>query len=345
MEELVCLIAGRNLGDIVMQGDVFKRLALRGFARAYMVWTRPQAAFLFADMPDWRIVTSQFPIGTNKQFSVAAAFGFWRAARVIRGFRPSATLDLVGDFRERSIARLVGAKRHIHIGWAREHPINRLHRNPIGVGQPEMVVPADVHNVYAAYDLFVEHLAPALKHAPANQLPPEKPPKSQRVGLHPFASQECRLWPKSSWQELAHRLVSQGVEVIAFGAVPDGPALKELFTDDTVTLSIGSLASFGAQLATVDVLVGLDSLSVHMAQHVGVRSVMINGANNHQIWAPPNSRVLAKSGGCQTYPCYNKPRCRGTRGEYACIRSITVEEVLSATLAGQLHSTALATRL
>src|ERR1700733_8453730 len=71
-ERLACLIVAHNLGDAVIQSRFLALLAAAGYARNYLVWTRPQVAFLFEDVPDCRIVCSQFPIGTDKQFGVRA---------------------------------------------------------------------------------------------------------------------------------------------------------------------------------------------------------------------------------------------------------------------------------
>ena len=124
-QRLACLIVGRNLGDAAIQSCFLKALAARGYAREYLVWTRPQVAFLFRDIADCEVVCSQFPVGTTKQFGRLEVGRFLRAAWKIRCRRPSVTLDLIGDFRERFFARLAGSPQHLHIGWAAGHPFAR----------------------------------------------------------------------------------------------------------------------------------------------------------------------------------------------------------------------------
>jgi hypothetical protein len=66
-----------------------------------------------------------------------------------------------------------------------------------------------------------------------------------------------------------------------------------------------------------------------MARRQGIRSITINAGNPPELWAVPGpGSVLARSGGCARYPCYNVPVCEGTAQEYACVKSISVREVL-----------------
>jgi ADP-heptose:LPS heptosyltransferase len=91
----------------------------------------------------------------------------------------------------------------------------------------------------------------------------------------------------------------------------------------------GSLESFAKEVAGLDILVGLDSFAVHMAWRQGVRSVLINAGNPPELWSVPSGgRTLASSGGCPLYPCFNVPGCTGTEREYACVKSVTVRQVI-----------------
>ena len=111
-------------------------------------------------------------------------------------------------------------------------------------------------------------------------------------------------------------------------------ALQALFgpLGDGVALVTGDIPNFALAVAGLDALIGLDSFSVHMAQRQGVRSVTVNAGNPAALWAAPGGVTLAHSGGCPHYPCYNVPRCTGTEGEYACVRSVPTDEALAALL-------------
>lgn len=334
-EKVACLIVSRNLGDAVIQSGFLQSLVERRYAERYVVWTRPQMAFLFRDIPGCDVVCSQFPVGTRKEFGPREAIRFIRSARSIRRLAPTVSIDLIGDFRERIFARLAGSRRHVHIGWARGHPFSRIIRNPFGRGNPIITIPSHTINVYSAYQLIVDALAPAGDPASgagerasgAHSARTHAP----RVGLHPFASQECKLWPAENWRQLVGRLLDEGAEIWAFGAPSERQALVRLLGSSAARVRVvtDGIESFAKQLGSVDVLVGLDSFAVHLAWREGVRSVMINAGNPPEFWSVPGSgSVLASSGGCSHYPCFNAPRCKGLPGEYACVKAISVAQVL-----------------
>jgi heptosyltransferase-3 len=305
----------------------------RKFADRYIVWTRPQAAFLFRGIPSCEVICSQFPVGTRKQFGGAEVIRFLRAAWRIRRQRPEISIDLIGDFRERMFARLAGSHRHVHIGWDRDHPFSRIVRNPLGPGTPLVTIQAGALNVYAAYGSMLDALAPGdrILAGPGSAPADLHFGTPLRVGVHPFASQKSKLWPDENWRRLVRELIRQGARVRAFGSPSERHALIRILGDQAghVDIVTEDIESFARHIATLDVLIGLDSFAVHLAWRQGVYSVTINGANPPGFWSVPSrGAVLASSGGCSYYPCFNVPRCEGSSGEYACVRSISVEEVL-----------------
>jgi heptosyltransferase-3 len=343
---LACLIVARNLGDAVIQSGFLLALASRGYAKRYIAWVRPQVAFLFRDIPDCEVVCSQFPVGTAKRFAGTEIIRFVRAAWRIHRLHPDVSIDLIGDMRERMFARLIGAARHLHLGWADGHPFNRLIRNHLGRGRPLLTVPVETSNVYAAHRLMLDALAPArcASVGPVASPGPECGRTHLRVGVHPLASQACKLWPVENWRTLIGALLSSGAAVCVFGAPSERAVLLDIMSGlaDRVTMITEDIELFAQHLAQIDVLVGLDSFSVHLGWRLGVRSVMINAGNPPDLWnAPSLSRVLGGAGGCPHYPCYNVPRCVGSSREYACVKSTTPEAVLDAirSLAGEVFKT------
>ena len=330
-----CLIVAHNLGDAVIQSVFLQQLVARDYAKEYLVWTRPQVAFLFESIPHCDVICSQFPVGTSKQMDGWALLAFICAALRVRNKRPSVTIDLIGDIRDRLFARMVGTPRHLHIGWAVGHPFRQLIRNPFGDGAPFVRVPAEVRNVYAAHDVMLRKLAPQVQ--PTAQLSRSTSHAIEltspiRVGLHPFASQICKLWPSQNWQALTESLLASNAEVTAFGAPDDLIRLQDLFGQfkGRVRLVTDDLPHFSDHVSTLNVMVGLDSFSVHMAYRQGVRTVMISAGNPPDLWSPPLCTTIASSGGCTSYPCYNVPKCKGTDGEYACIKAVTPRQVFDA---------------
>lgn len=334
-ERLACLIASRNLGDIVIGSDVLGKLIAARYAERFIVWTRPQMAWLFEGFPNCEVICSSFPVGTRKEFGALQPLRFLAAAAQIRSLNPSVSLDLVGDFRERLFARLIGSQRHLHIGWDPTHPYTKLIRNHFGRGHPVVTVPARVSNVYAAYGLMVQALTQqepdAADYVKGRREMGSLPRGAYKVGLHPFASQACKLWPQQNWARLARDLLERGCEVIAFSAPGEQEALRGIFAelDGRVRLSTGNLAEFASRISGLDVLIGLDSFSVHMSHRQGIPSIMINAGTPPELWAVPSGQTLAASGGCPHYPCYNLAPCRGSLNENACVEAVSPAQVLA----------------
>lgn len=329
MENLACLIVARNLGDAVIQSEFLRKLARSGYAREYVVWTRPQVAFLFEGVPNCEVICSQFPVGTTKDFGRKNAWKFLQAAWRVRQLRPSVSLDLIGDFRERFFARLVGAPRHVHIGWGSGHPFSRIIRNPFGRGRPAIEIPATCPNVYQSYGMFLSSLTGGKENSLLSNVKPA-PEGKLRIGLHPFASKRCRMWPEENWLAVASQLLSDGHEITLFGAGSERATLERMFGPvlSQVTIYTKSLVQFTQKFAELDLFVGLDSFGVHMGQRQGVKSILINAGSDPGMWPPPNAALLAHSGGCEFYPCNNVTKCDGTEAEFICIRSVKPDEVI-----------------
>ena len=335
-ERLACLIAGRNLGDIVILSGTLRDLVAAGYAERYLVWTRPQMAGVFRGIRGCEVICSAFPVGTRKEFGASALLKWASVIARIRAMRPSVSIDFVGDFRERLFGRLTGSERHLHIGWDRHHPHNHLIRNPFGPGHPLVTVPADVPNVYDAHRLMVRSLTGK---DPASARDPGRPGSGSassgapyRVGLHPFASQACKRWPGERWAGLASALLDSGCAVVAFSAPGEREALEAMFAglEGRVAMASGSMDQFADAVASLDLMIGLDSFSVHLAHRLGVPSITINAGTPAELWAVPSGRTLAASGGCAHYPCYNVAPCRGTAYENACVNAVGEAEVLAA---------------
>lgn len=336
-ERIACLIAGRNLGDIVIANGLLRYLVEHNYAEHYLVWTRPHMAFMFQELPNCEVVCSPFPIGTRKEFDFPGILAWLRAAKYIRSRRPSVSLDFVGDLRERIFARTIGSGRHIHIGWAQYHPFHNLIRNPLGQGTPLVTVPKTVPNVYEACELMLRELvdnrgpwgSPWASKADDKTF---RELKSYHIGLHPFASQASKLWPRERWLSLARQLLANGCILTAFSAPGERNHLEEIFSElsSSMIMISGTIQEFFNAVSRLDLLIGLDSFSVHLAQRAGVRSIMINAGSPPELWRVPSGVTLAASGGCKRYPCYNVAPCLGTNYENVCINAIAVSDVLAA---------------
>jgi len=339
-EPLACLIASRNMGDIVMWTGLLRELVAAGYARSYVVWTRPKMACMFEGIADCEIVCSSFPVGTGNRFGPRELAGLLKAAAQIRARRPSVVLDFVGDFRERAFARLIGG-RHLQIGWAAGHGHSRVIRNPLGPGRPFVTVPVEVPNIYDGYRLMLDALIPLeRRQSGAAAAGVRRRGPIRRIGLHPFASRPSKLWPEECWRELAQALLARGFDLCAFASPEERPACERMFSGltDRLVVHHTDVRKYSLEVSQLDLLIGLESLSMHMAHLWGVPSITINAGSPAELYAVPTGQTLADTGGCPHYPCFNVAPCRGTSSENACVKAISPQRVLAALEALQRRS-------
>jgi heptosyltransferase-3 len=336
------LITARNLGDAVI-AVTFLRRAMRDMPRVeWAVWCRPEASFLFVGLPnivDVRL--SHFPMGTSKQFTLKAVYDLGRNLLQMRRLRCGFSVDLTGDVREVTLGRLLSRGNHFSPGWPAGHPFLKMHYLPRGPLKGRLLeIPIGVINVYQVYAMFSEGLAKTIDgRINPKVATPSDPPRGgsickraglPRVGLHPFASQICKLWGSDRWRELMRELIDKNYEVFAFGSPPERSKLLSLtagILDPSAVITV-AVQDFFAKVRELDLLIGLDSFSIHAAYVNGVPAVMINGSNHPELFCPPGVTRLAVAADCGFQPCLNVPRCSGRLGEYMCTRGVAVSTVL-----------------
>ena len=333
---IACFVSARNLGDAVLHADFLNKLQRSSYARRWIIWTFPQAAFLFEAVPDSQIVCSDFPMGaTARSFFKGGYRSFVKGVRLIRSLRPEVTLDVVGDLRERFALRLLGAGTRLSAEWEDGHPFRRHNRMlPYRPGQL-LSIPASETSLYAAQRRMLRALAPN-ELDEREQFSPVRfvVGEALHIGLHPFASATFKLWPESHWVTLVEILSERFPEskFTLYGASSDQAVLDRLspMIKAPHELATGSLREFRDRISDLDLLIGLDSFSVHLAHSRNVPSVVLVGANDARVFTPPSARAVVHPGVCEFQPCGGRTKCVGTAFQYACMNSITPMDVLSA---------------
>lgn len=344
--EEILLICGRNFGDsIVTAGWLEKTSAILPYN--WIVWCRPSVAPFFQNIKAVTTVySSEFPVGTKKNFNWRAALKLLSIAKTIRRRTLLFSVDLFGDFREALLAKLCGSKTHLTLAWPNDHLASRMiRRAPSWLISPISFRPPVNTSFYDAYALFATHLIknarlPSDRVISITNATPTKAVAPMVVGLHPFASEVSREWPDENWNNLARQLQNIGYQVIAFGARNDLPRLHRIFEGalNSTSFRTDSLVEFGNQIKQLDVLIGLDSLSIHMAARAGIPSIALIGPSSPKLWLPPNCTYVSAPGACTYQPCFNKPKCRGKDWQYICMRSIAVDLVIQTTVAALSHA-------
>ena len=110
--------------------------------------------------------------------------------------------------------------------------------------------------------------------------------EKKNIVLHPGANHKERQWSKRNWIKLAELLGHS--HKIALVKTDDSVqiinALKEIYPD--IFIFTGSLVSFGKWLQHQKMLIGMDSMAVHLAGILGIPSLTIFGRQNPELTKP-----------------------------------------------------------
>lgn len=336
----VLLLQCRGFGDAVISTGLINAIGDSFPGATVDILGRPDMQPIFAANPHvGRFYAAPFPIAVGLKFTPADALRLLRVILRIRRLRYDLCINLVGDFRENLLGWLSGSAVQLAPVWPARHPILRTIRvSCAGLVDRPQPIDGDACNVYQAYAQIATRLgcadavSPGIRVDAATADNARRAPGKPLVAIHPFARQDCRRWPGENWRALVEELLRAGNDIVLFGATADLDTAQRWFGDLLVTPGVeavfGDLLALFARMRAADLFVGLDSFGVHVAHALNVPSLMLNGANDPRIWAPPSSTVVEHPHGCRHYPCCNRPRCIGSGQEYICIRSIPVHVVV-----------------
>jgi lipopolysaccharide heptosyltransferase II len=152
------------------------------------------------------------------------------------------------------------------------------------------------------------------------------------IGLAPGGRWATKRWPH--FVALARELAQRGHPLMLLGGPGDGAFLDELIVaagdacaGDTRLLSVAGLAS---TIAACSAIVTNDSGPAHIAAAVGTPAVVLYGPTSPDRWAPPGRAIRVLSHDLSCSPCSNHGSAHCPLGTHACLRDLTVDEVLRA---------------
>ena len=331
--ETICIISARNLGDAAMHALQLKQIESCNPHIQLIIWTFPQAAFLFEDLPNSEIICSDFPMGASLTSFIKGGWrGFFSAARKIRKKKPSKAVDFIGDIRELLALKLIGTSKLYYPVWLDHHPF-RMHIRTLDIHCRQHVkIPNTVINIYHAQKKVLEATQLRLN-CSTHSASPKGQSRPFHFGIHPSASLPFKLWPSKNWSDLITQLHSRYPDSFftIFGSPSERETLESISQkiDCPHKIFASSLSEFREYLSNIDLLIGLDSFSVHLAHSLEVPSVVLVGANNPQVFTPPSAVAITHPGRCPDQPCGGKPKCIGTTHQYSCMLDIRPQEVIS----------------
>jgi len=239
-------------------------------------------------------------------------------------------LNIFSALRENLFGYLVGPKQNLAPYWAHNHSFKNTIKRPNYFIKKNIYIPVYKKNIYEIINNIVKHFG--AKNLIHDNIADNISNNIKIIGIHPFARQRCKLWSFEKWIKLIKLINNKGFHVWIFCSKDELSLAKKYFYEvinNQNTLHADTLEIFIKKLSNVSLLIGLDSFSIHLAYFLNVPRIMLNGANDPEIWLPPFTKVFNNGSKCKFHPCYNKPKCIGSDFEFVCIKSIEVKEVYS----------------
>jgi len=155
------------------------------------------------------------------------------------------------------------------------------------------------------------------------------------IVLHPGAGNARKQWPSSRWRELIDHLrrSATGLRIVLTGYGPaDAASIEEIRAGDESLVSACDKTSWDELrflLGNAALVIGVDSLAVHLAAASGAPCIAIMAATSDPAhWRPLGSHVRILTHAMPCAPCFRSAGC----GTMDCVRGVAASEVLRASL-------------
>ena len=333
-----CLILSlRHMGDVVISTGFIRALQKANPNLSVDVLGRPELNEVFAAMcPVRQYVEIDLPVFGHHRKDRAAMRAAFSVIVKLRRHRYDYCVNLIGDVRECFVGWLLKSTWNIAPIWGNGHlykdkMTDRFAPLFVNCG---VVIPGEIESYYDSLTYFAGKLGLSdLDWQHARQRV-ECAGSRCCIALHPGASHPSRHWPVAKWKQLMNKLYARGNDLVLFGAPRECGRLRADFADEIQDLKMavvaGDIARFRDNLSQVDLLIGMDSFSVHLAHALSLQTVVLNGSSDPRILAPPGSIGISAGHLCEDYPCNYKYPCKSQTHEYICCRGIEVDAVIDA---------------
>ncbi len=153
---------------------------------------------------------------------------------------------------------------------------------------------------------------------------------NKRIVIHSSSRWKFKTMSVSFWVNLVDALQASGFQVILSGAPSDydfNQAIIERSSNPPSLMCDLSIAKTAALYKCADLIITIDSMSVHLASAIGIPTVALFGPSNSIIWGPhiAMSKVISSSNH-SCVPC-GIDGCGGGKVSH-CLESISINEIL-----------------
>lgn len=333
-----CLVlAMRHLGDTVIASGLVNALHDRYPAMPIDILGRPELRDLAAQFCAYReYLEINLPVFGHHDKTRSEMARAFRTLRLVRRRNYTYCINFTGDVRENVLGWMVGAQYNVAPVWDRDHPYKRKlpARAVMGIPNRGIRIPAERRNYYDALQFFATQIGlgklawrrdSRVHHGSEGWL---------TIAMHPGSSHPSKRWPEEKWKALIRALHSRGYRIMLLGSPEERPELLHNFAqeiaDCQAEVITENIDGFLSSLSRTDLLVGMDSFSVHAAYGLGVPVVVLHGSSDLAVINPPDGVELSASHLCDVFPCHYTYPCRDSEGAYRCVRGIEMNSVTTA---------------
>ncbi len=235
------------------------------------------------------------------------------------------------------VARLVGARRSL--GFATNER-GRLFSHTIPYSHEDYEVDSFLHLTETltgtvSFDAERPFLSVAGRDIARIELHLGKLSMKKIVALFPGSSVAERRWGNNRFHDVAAQLSRRGYGIVVVGGAGDrleGEKIVNEISGGLNTCGELSLSETAAVLQGSSLLITGDSGIMHLGYAVGTRVVALFGPGIERKWAPKSPRVAVLNKHLPCSPCTKfgyTPRCRR---DAACMKGISVDEVVAASV-------------
>ena len=168
----------------------------------------------------------------------------------------------------------------------------------------------------------------------------QKPQSTTWIGIAPFAKHESKRYPMDQMEQVIKTLSErENTTVFLFGGGKDeNEQIEKLcvrYNNVQPAKSSQGLKGELAMMGQLDMMLSMDSANMHLASLVGTRVVSVWGGTHPYAgflgWSQKTEDCVQMNLSCRPCSVYGNKAC--LRGDYACMKGITPEQII-----GKLNS-------
>ena len=157
-----------------------------------------------------------------------------------------------------------------------------------------------------------------------------------KIGIAPFAQHAEKMYPIGKMKEVVRTLSASGYEMILFGGgKAEADALQQWEDELPQVKNIAGKLSFQEELdviASLGVMVSMDSANMHLASLYGIPVISIWGATHPYAgfygWGQDQRDIIQAELECRPCSVFGNKPC--FRGDHACMQMITPAQIVGA---------------